>query len=135
MARRLAPTSRSAGRDPAPPPKLSRAASDKRIAELVRGGHDVQVIDTPAGEIVVRVEHAAPPGPPPPPSIGERIATYAISAVVGIAVTYVAARILQGVLPPQAPTLFTPPNLGAFARVSPPPSSTPEQGQPDRIEP
>ena len=143
--------------------------SDRRVADLVRRGYDVDVTHTPRGRIVSR--SAAPvvrrdpasrgassretqaetdrrigelvregkisirvdggrESPPPQPSLGEKIATYAISAVVGIAVTYVAARILQGVLPPQAPTLFTPPNLGAFARVVPPPADGGGQAPP-----
>lgn len=100
--------------------KATRAETDRRIGELVR-----------EGKIAIRVD-GGQQGQPPPPSLGERIATYAISAAVGIAVTYVAARILQGILPPQAPALFTPPNLGDFARVRvvPPPGSAPDQGSP-----
>ena len=102
VARRPLSTSRDSS-------KVTQAETDRRIGELVR-----------EGKIAIRVDGGSQA--PAPPSLGEKIATYAISAVVGIAVTYVAARILQGVLPPQAPSLFTPPNLGAFARVAPPPS-------------
>lgn len=106
VSRSLGPV---AGRDPAAR-RDKQAETDRRIGELVR-----------EGKISIRVDGGQ--GAPQPPSLGERIATYAISAAVGIAVTYVAARILQGILPPQAPALFTPPNLGDFARVVPPPPS------------